>query len=236
MNPTLRQSGEPQLNAEIIWSLFKETDRQIKDAFLETDRRFKETDRKIKETDRQIKDAFLESDRKFQEMRENQEKEAQRLSRELEKSSKKLDKKLGELTNRMGEVIENMMTPGLHKKFAKLGYNFTRFSREHQLEASDGRFIAEIDVFVENGDYALAVEVKTKVTTEDVKEHIARMNVLRKYADEHNDKRKYLGAIASPIITKNAEKFIHKAGFFAIEVSGEAVNITVPQNNDVRKW
>ena len=62
------------------------------------------------------------------------------------------------------------------------------------------------------------------------------MKVLRKYADEHNDKRKYLGAVASPVINKNVEKFIHKAGFFAIEVSDEAVNITAPQNGEVRKW
>jgi hypothetical protein len=43
------------LTFEKVWAMFQETDRQIKESRLETDRQMKETDRKIQETDRLLK-------------------------------------------------------------------------------------------------------------------------------------------------------------------------------------
>jgi hypothetical protein len=49
----------------------------------------------------------------------------------------------------------------------------------------------------------MLVEVKTKPTTKDVKDHIKRLEKMRKYADLHGDKRTFLGAVAGAVMTDN---------------------------------
>jgi hypothetical protein len=45
----------------------------------------------------------------------------------------------------------------------------------------------------------MIVEVKTKPYIGDITEHLERMKKIRSYADLHNDKRKFLGAIAGMV-------------------------------------
>ena len=81
----------------------------------------------------------------------------------------------------------------------------------------------------------MLVEVKTTPTTEDVKDHIKRLEKMRKYADLHSDKRIFFGAVAGVVITDNVKEYILKQGFFVIEPSGETFNI-IPPNNKPKEW
>jgi hypothetical protein len=156
--------------------------------------------------------------------------------KENAKRFKETDRIIGKLGNRLGDIIENLMTPEIHKCFRKLGYKFTRTSRDHVLHKPNNEFLIEIDAFVENGDFALAIEVKVKASIQDVNEHIERMKILRQYADEHQDYRKYIGAIASPVFPKNVKERAIKMGFFVIEVSDECVKIDVPKGFKPKEW
>ena len=81
----------------------------------------------------------------------------------------------------------------------------------------------------------MLTEVKTTPTTEDVKDHIRRLEKMRKYADLHGDKRIFLGAVAGVVITNNVRKYILKQGFFVIEPSGDSFNI-IPPNGKPKEW
>ena len=81
----------------------------------------------------------------------------------------------------------------------------------------------------------MLVEVKTKLTTEDVKDHIARLEKMRKYADLHGDKRTFLGAVAGVVMTPNVKEYALGQGFYVIEPSGETFNIT-PPNGQPKEW
>jgi predicted AAA+ superfamily ATPase len=70
--------------------------------------------------------------------------------------------------------------------------------------------IAEVDIFLSNGDYAVAVEVKSKPNIEDIKDHVERMKKLRGYGDRHNDRRKYIGAIAGMVVTDQVKAYAFK--------------------------
>jgi hypothetical protein len=96
--------------------------------------------------------------------------------------------------------------------------------------------LAEVDVFVENGDYALVVEAKTTPDKSDVEEHEHRMEVLRRYADERGDKRKYIGAIAAPGFKASVREAVFRAGFFVIEASEDAVNVISPTGFKPKEW
>jgi hypothetical protein len=143
---------------------------------------------------------------------------------------------IGNLGSRLGEVIEHIMSPKLHEKFEELGLRFTRASRNHELEDRDKNRLAEVDVLLENGEYAMAVEVKTRLTTKDVKDHVKRLEILRAVADEHNDSRKYLGAVAGAVVTREVSAYARKTGFYVIIPSGEAVEIEVPEGAGPRVW
>jgi hypothetical protein len=60
------------------------------------------------------------------------------------------------------------------------------------------------------------------------------MEKVRVYADEHGDRRQFLGAIAAMITSESTRKYALKSGFFVIEPSlplealGEDVRITKP--------
>ncbi len=116
----------------------------------------------------------------------------------------------------------------MHRKFNALGYAFTRTNTRVVYKDAHDKTLAEVDVLLENGTYALAVEVKTELTVEDVKVHAERMAVLRAYADRHNDARQYLGAVAGGIVSEQARDYAYKSGFYVLEQSGDTVRIAEP--------
>jgi len=177
----------------------------------------------------------------FQEVGEKQ-KETDRIVKEVAESQKETDRivkgnayEIGKLSKRMGEVVEYMVAPNLREKFRELGYDFPQAHQNSDVSDRKNNIFIEIDVKLENGDKAMLVEVKTKPTTEDVQDHIKRLEKMRKYADLHGDKRTFLGAVAGVIMSDNVKEYILKQGFFAIEPSGETFNI-IPPNNKPKEW
>jgi hypothetical protein len=82
---------------------------------------------------------------------------------------------------------------------------------------------------LENGDKAMLVEIKNKLTIERIDKHIDRLEKMRKYADLYGDKRTFLGAVAGVVVTDEARDYALNQGFYLIEPSGESFNITPPQ-------
>jgi predicted AAA+ superfamily ATPase len=165
-----------------------------------------------------------------------QQRETDRKMKETDRKMKETDRKIGKLGSRLGDVIENLMSPKLHKKFRELNLLFNRSSRNVEIRDHDQKHLAEVDVLLENGEFALAVEVKTHLTSKDVKDHIKRMEILRRVADEHNDRRKYLGAVAGAVVTPEVSAYALKNGFYVIIPSGETVDIEAPDGFHPRIW
>jgi hypothetical protein len=95
---------------------------------------------------------------------------------------------------------------------------------------------AEVDVLLENGDIVIAVEVKSKPNSKDVNDHVRRMEILRRYADEKQDRRRYQGAIAAAVISETVRRYILKKGFYVIEQTGDTVRINIPKGFKAREW
>ena len=142
---------------------------------------------------------------------------------------------IGKLGKRFGDVVEYMVAPNLRDKFRELGYDFPKANPNSDVSDRKNNISLEIDIMLENGDKAMLVEVKAKLTIEDVQEHINRLEKMRKYADLHGDKRTFLGAVASVVLTYNVKDYALKQGFFVIEPSGETFNI-IPPNNKPKEW
>jgi hypothetical protein len=211
----MAQTREPQrgLTFEDVWA-----------AMMETDKKFQETDRQIRETDRQMK----ETDRQIKELREE--------SKKTELKMRETDRQIGELGNRFGELAEHLVTPNIAEKFRALNYTFTKAGPDLAFFNRDGTFLTEVDVWLENGEFAMAVEVKSKLRKEHVDDHIERMKILRSYLDERSDTRKLLGAVAGAIVPPALKKYVLKKGFYLIGQSGDTVKIEVPEDFKPRVW
>ena len=63
---------------------------------------------------------------------------------------------------------------------------------------------------------------------DDVKDHLERMDILRAWADDKDDKRQYFGTIGGMVFDKDVQKFAHKCGLYTIIPSGDAFDIVEP--------
>ncbi|MDR0457156.1 MAG: hypothetical protein LBH20_10795 [Treponema sp.] len=187
----------------------------------------------LQETGRILKETAQRHEENYREM-----KEAQReTERQMKESAQRLDRQLGKLGNRFGEMVEYMVVPNLISKFHELGFVFEKAYRDTVIKNQTNNIYAQIDITLENGDKVMIVEVKSKPNTADVTEHIERMEKVRAHADLHNDKRKYLGAIAGMVFNDNEKAFAMKNGFYVIEPSGETFTITEPTGDySPREW
>ncbi|MDR0312369.1 MAG: hypothetical protein LBI14_02105, partial [Treponema sp.] len=140
--------------------------------------------------------------------------ETDRQMKETDRQMQETDRRLGKLGLRMGEVVEYLVAPNLREKFRELGYDFPQANHNSSVSDHDNNIFLEIDIKLENGDKAMLVEAKTKPSTEDVREHIRRLEKMRKYADLHGDRRAFLGAVAGVVMTDNVKKYALKQGFF----------------------
>jgi hypothetical protein len=182
----------------------------------------------FRETDRRIRELAAETDQRM--------KETDQRMKETDQRMKDTDRKISKLGSRLGELVEHIMSPNLQEKFEELGYRFNHTSRNHEIEDENKKRLTEVDVLLENGEYAMAVEVKTHLTTEDVRDHVKRMGILRKVADAHMDRRKYLGAVAGAVIDREVSAYALKNGFYVISPSGDTVDIEAPEGFKPRIW
>jgi hypothetical protein len=180
-------------------------------AMMETDRKFQETDRKIEKTDRQI----AATDRQI----------------------KQTDKKVGELTNRFGRMVEHMIVPNLLTQFKALGFTFEVASRNVKITDEKNDISTEIDVFLENGDKAMIVEIKSSPSVDDIADHVERIEKLRRRADIRGDTRKYLGAIAGVAVSDSVKNKALGNGLYVIVPSGDTFAIIKPEGKyHVKEW
>jgi hypothetical protein len=126
------------------------------------------------------------------------------------------------------------MSAEIVDKFDAFGYEFVRANRRTTYWDHNKQAIAEVDIQLENGNFVLAIEVKTQLTTEDIKDHVQRMEILRSYAAERQDSRIYIGAVTGGIIDDFARGYALKNGFYVIEPSGDTINIEAPPQ--LRTW
>jgi hypothetical protein len=181
----------------------------------------------LQETDRIVKENAKKASKEMAAFRESQ--------KETERIVKETSRQMGLFNNRFGEVVEYMIAPSLREKFMELGLNFPKTNQNSDVRDYENNIFLEIDILLENGDMAMLVELKNKLTTENVKGHIKRLEKMRVYADLHGDKRSFLGAVAGVVMTPNAKKYALSQGFFVIEPSGEAFKITPPDKKP-KEW
>ena len=181
------------------------------------------------------------------ELRETQQetqKQIQETQKQMQESQRKndkiianLSKNIGGLGNTLGRFTESLFSAELFKKFNELGFPFTKQGIHIKFTDEHRQVIAEADFFLENGQYAMPVEIKTELSREDVNEHLERIEKIRQYMDKREDKRKLVGAVAGGIISEDVLRYAHKKGLFVIVQTGDSVAVAAtPKGFKVCEW
>ena len=205
--------------------------------FMEGMREFRKSrEEAARQFDREMKENREEFDRKMEENTLQFDRKIEKNRKEFDREMKEFNKRFGELTNRFGDMVEYMVLPNLVTKFEELGFTFTKANRT-EIKDKEHALFTEVDALLENGDKVMAVEIKTKPNIDDINDHAVRMEKLRAYADLHNDRRIYLGAVAGVVFSESEKTYALKKGFYVIEPSGDTFTITEPKGDyHPREW
>jgi hypothetical protein len=173
--------------------------------------------------------------RKNERLLEEFKQETKLQKKEMDHRMKETDRVMGKLGSRFGELIEHMIVPNITEKFNAKGFHFNGCMQNTEI-FENGKAAAEIDILLENDSSTVAVEVKSKPNITDIKEHIKRLEVLRRYKDRVHDRRKIHGAVAGAIMSANVKEYAKKMGFYVIKQTGDTVHIDIPEGFKPREW
>jgi len=159
---------------------------------------------------------------------------------ETDRQIKEIGKRFGDFSNRFGEVVEYMIAPNLQDKLYDMGLDFQEVCLNYKVHSKKHNISFQVDVFLQNGDTAMLVEIKTKLTISDINEHIKRMEKMCMFADLCGDSEpkvrcNFLGAVAGVVVESDEREYALNNGFYLIEPSGETFNITSPHNKP-KEW
>ena len=133
-------------------------------------------------------------------------------------------------------MAEHLVAPGIIKKFNKLGFKFNKtISNGMVIWENEDKYKTEIDIYLENHEYIIAVEVKAKPKEQDIEHHIKRLQIIREDR-EPGDQKKILGAIAGAVYPEDVKAAVLEAGMYVLEQSGDTMKIKAPEQNKLRNW
>jgi len=145
---------------------------------------------------------------------------------------------VGKLGSRVGDIIESMVGGGkIIAQFKALGHDIITHSRNKHFGDDGTADSGEFDLYLENGDIAIFVEVKTKLKNTDVTDHIERLKKYRKWIEtKGGDKRRFIGAVAGAVVERHVAKFALSKGLYVIVQTGIDTEIISPARFVPKKW
>jgi len=198
----------------------------------EAEQRQKEAEQRQKEAEQRQK-AFEQQQKAFEEWK----KEREKANKKIERSINALNYQMGGLHNSFGEMAEYMVAPGVVDLFNDIGYHITEdVTHNKRIRDEKKNIKAEIDLYMGNGEYIFAVEVKTSLGDKDIEHHRRRLEILREYINRTGDHRKIIGGMAVAVLDEADRKAVLDAGFYLLEPSGDMMKMDVPEGFVPREW
>jgi len=160
-------------------------------------------------------------------------KETDKKIAEVSKTAKLAFDSVTALTGKWGRFVEGLIAPGTISMFKERGIEVEKVYQRVKAH-KDGKEI-EIDILAIDKEYAVLIEAKSTLGIEDIKEHIERLKIFKKFFPEYSD-RKVIGAVAGIVIEEGADKFAYRQGLFVIGQTGETVKILNDKTFKPKIW
>ena len=214
------------LTFDDVWAALMEDRERMEKSQLQYEESRRDFDRRMEESNRDFDRRMKESER--------------RLEREFAKTSRIVrenGRQIGGLHRSFGELAEHLVAPGIADRFNELGFHFDGIASGGFKILDENRKVkTEIDILLENSDYIIAVEVKTKPAEHDIEHHINRLGILRENRNKHKDGRKILGAIAGAVFPNDVKQAVLESGLYVLEQSGDTIKLELTGDFVPREW
>jgi len=138
-----------------------------------------------------------------------------------------LDKWIGYFGNSIGNIVEMVLIPGIKKKINDFGHSFNSLSPRKQFYNANGKTYAEVDLFLENGEEVMVVEVKTQMSVKEVERQIKRLELLRKNEAGSLKGKIIYSAVAGLQIDEDAREMALGLGMYVVEMVEDTKSVNV---------
>ena len=148
--------------------------------------------------------------------------EADRRLERLERIAANTSREVAGLTTRWGQFVENLVEPAVIRLFQERGIDVQETYRRMKSKRPGAQM--EIDIFAVDGDVAVAIEVKFRLSQRDVDEFIEKLGRFRTAFPHYGDYRIF-GAVAGIEIDAGCDLYAYRRGLFVIQQTGDTVAI-----------
>ncbi|MFH7244971.1 MAG: hypothetical protein ACHWZW_19215 [Spirulina sp.] len=203
---------------EDIYELFRrsqsEADERFRRSQSEADRRAVEADRRAAEADRRS----AEADRRL---------------KRLEQIAANTSREVAGLTTRWGQFVENLVEPAVVRLFQERGIEVQETSR--RLKSQRPGASMEIDILAVNGDVAVAIEVKSRLSRQDVEDFLGRLPKFKQAFPQYGAYHIH-GAVAGIELDKGVDRYAYQQGLFVIKQTGDTVTLANDRKFQPMAW
>ncbi|MBE9138697.1 hypothetical protein IQ254_16100 [Nodosilinea sp. LEGE 07088] len=180
-----------------------------------------EADRRFAEADRRAAEAKAEADRRAAEA-DRRAAEADRSLTELKRLVDHTTRAVDGLTTRWGQFVENLVEPSVLRLFQERGIDVQEVTRRMRSQRRGAEM--EIDIFAIDGDVAVAVEVKSRLSRQDVEYFLGCLGRFKQSFPHYGGYDIY-GAVAGIEIDEGVDRYAYQRGLFVIKQTGDTVMI-----------
>ncbi len=178
----------------------------------------KRTEHRLQETERLLREQSQETERRV---------------RQTDRQIQRVSQQIGDLGNRLGEFVEWQVRPAAVRLFQDRGLPVHELFTGVSIQR-DGEGL-EIDLLVVNTTEAVAIEVKSKLSSADVDEHLERLSKLKRLMPRYQDVR-VMGALAAMVVPQDVARYAYRRGLFVLAQSGEHVVILNDGQFEPQVW
>lgn len=145
-------------------------------------------------------------------------KEVEIRTKEIDRKIKAMTDSFGKLGNRLGEFVEDAVRPAAVRLFQERGIEAHEVHQN--VSAIRGNEGLEIDLLVVNEQTIIAIVCKSQLRPEDIKNHIERLEKIKRLLPHYGHCR-ILGAVAAMVISNEVALYAERQGLFVIGQTGE---------------
>lgn len=148
--------------------------------------------------------------------------EADRRLERLERIAANTSREVAGLTTRWGQFVENLVEPAVVRLFQERGIEVQETARRMTSKRPGAQM--EIDIFAVDGDVAVAIEVKSRLSQRDIDDVLDKLSRFRLAFPHYADYQIY-GAVAGIEIDAGCDLYAYRQGLFVIRQTGDTVAI-----------
>lgn len=159
--------------------------------------------------------------------------EADRSMEELRRIVANTSREVSRLGDRWGLFVENLVAPAVQRLFQERGIDIQQTYRRAKSTRPEAPM--EIDILAVNGDVAVAIEVKSRLTQEDVDTFCTKLERFKlAFPERVNDR--ILGAVAAIEFVQEVDRYAYRKGLFVMRQCGDSMELANNATFQPKSW